>query len=101
MKRGRSHDSTLEFEDNKTILANLPARGLRPGPSTSLAQDKRAHGTELGRGHIDYRPILKAPIAEGLEELYTEQEPPLIEMPALPAVRVDYDTLCALKLTAG
>ena len=72
-----------------------------PMPSTSLAKDKRPQGTELGRGHIDYRPILDAAMAAGIREFYIEQEPPFLEMPALAAVRVDYDTLRALKLGAS
>ena len=70
-----------------------------PAPSTSLAQDKRPQGTELGRGHIDYRPILNAAIASGIKEFYIEQEPPFQEMPALAAVRVDYDALRSLNLS--
>ena len=81
----------------------LHVKDFKPtqGPSTSLAQDKRPQGTELGRGHIDYRPILKAAIAEGIEEFYIEQEPPFVDMPSLAAVRVDYDALRALNLSAG
>ena len=81
----------------------LHVKDFKPtqGPSISLAQDKRPQGTELGRGHIDYRPILKAAIAAGIDEFYIEQEPPFVEMSALAAVRVDYDALRALKLSAG
>jgi sugar phosphate isomerase/epimerase len=66
------------------------------GPSTSLAKDERPQGTELGRGHIDYKPILLAAAEAGIHDYYVEQEPPFIDMPALAAVKVDYQYLRAL-----
>jgi len=65
-------------------------------PSTSLAKDERPQGTELGRGHINYKPILFAAAKAGIHDYYVEQEPPFIEMPALAAVKVDYQYLRAL-----
>jgi len=65
-------------------------------PSTSLAKNERPQGTELGRGHIDYKPILDAAAKAGIHDYYVEQEPPFVEMPALEAVRVDYQYLRAL-----
>jgi len=65
-------------------------------PSTSLAKNERPQGTELGRGHIDYKPILDAAAKAGVRDYYVEQEPPFLEMPALEAVRVDYQYLRAL-----
>lgn len=64
--------------------------------STSLAKDERPQGTELGRGHIDYKPILMAAARAGIHDYYVEQEPPFLEMPALAAVKVDYQYLRAL-----
>jgi sugar phosphate isomerase/epimerase len=58
--------------------------------STSLAKDLRPQGTELGRGHIDYKPVLAAATAIGIRHFYVEQEPPFLDMPALQAARVDY-----------
>jgi sugar phosphate isomerase/epimerase len=66
------------------------------GPSTSLAKDERPQGTELGRGHIDYKPILLAAAEAGIHDYYVEQEPPFIDMSALAAVKVDYQYLRAL-----
>lgn len=66
------------------------------GPSTSLAKDERPQGTELGRGHIDYKPILLAAEKAGIYDYYVEQEPPFLDMPALQAVKVDYQYLRAL-----
>ena len=65
-------------------------------PSTSLAKDKRPQGVELGRGHINYKPILLAAAAAGIQDHYVEQEPPFVDMPALDAVKVDYEDLRAL-----
>ncbi len=61
--------------------------------STSLAPGLRPQGTELGRGSIDYKPILQAAALEGVEFYYVEQEPPFLDMPALQASTVDYQYL--------
>ncbi len=61
--------------------------------STSLAPGLRPQGTELGRGHIDYKPILDAAAGTAVKHLYVEQEPPFLDMPALNAAKVDYDYL--------
>jgi sugar phosphate isomerase/epimerase len=61
--------------------------------STSLAPGLRPQGTELGRGHIDYKPILEAARGTAVKYLYVEQEPPFLDMPALDAAKVDYDYL--------
>lgn len=66
------------------------------GPSTSLAKDERPQGTELGRGHIDYKPIVLAAAEAGIHNYYVEQEPPFIDMSALAAVKVDYQYLRGL-----
>jgi len=65
-------------------------------PSTSLAKDERPQGTELGRGHIDYKPILTAAANAGIHDYYVEQEPPFLDMPALDAVKVDCQYLRSL-----
>ena len=61
--------------------------------STSLAAGLRPQGTELGRGHIDYGPILDAAAGTAVKYYYVEQEPPFLDMTALEAARVDYDYL--------
>ncbi len=53
--------------------------------------------TELGRGAIDYRKILQTAKARQIEFLFVEQEPPFTEMPALEAIKVDYDYLKNLQ----
>jgi sugar phosphate isomerase/epimerase len=66
------------------------------GPSTSLAKDERPQGTKLGRGHIDYKPILLTAAEAGIHDYYVEQEPPFLDMSALAAAKVDYQYLRAL-----
>jgi sugar phosphate isomerase/epimerase len=66
------------------------------GPSTSLAKDERPQGVELGHGHIDYKPILLAAANAGIHDYYVEQEPPFLDMPALAAIKVDYQYLRTL-----
>jgi sugar phosphate isomerase/epimerase len=65
--------------------------------STSLAKDLRPQGTELGRGYIDYKPVLAAATRIGIRYFYVEQEPPFLDMPALEAAKVDYGYLHALS----
>ena len=64
-----------------------------PQPSYSLAKEQRPAPAELGRGHIDYKPIFAAAAKSQVEQYFVEQEPPFTEMPALEAIRVDYDYL--------
>lgn len=64
--------------------------------STSLAKDERPQGTELGRGFIDYRPILAAAVKIGVVSYFVEQEPPFLDMSAIDAAGVDYQYLHAL-----
>jgi sugar phosphate isomerase/epimerase len=53
--------------------------------------------TELGRGAIDYSPIFAAARKGHISAYFVEQEPPFIEMPALEAIKVDYDYLKNLR----
>jgi sugar phosphate isomerase/epimerase len=63
--------------------------------STSLTID-RPQGTELGRGHIDYTPILDAAAKTDVEHIFVEQEPPFPDMSSLDAAKVDYNYLRTL-----
>lgn len=49
--------------------------------------------TELGRGAIDYHRIFAAARNVEIRAMFVEQEPPFTEMPALDAIKVDYDYL--------
>lgn len=48
------------------------------------------HPTELGRGHIDYKPILAAAKRAGVEHFFVEQDPPMAGMTPLEAAEIDY-----------
>jgi sugar phosphate isomerase/epimerase len=62
-------------------------------PSASLESKDAPQGTVLGTGYIDYRPILKAAQAAGVEHFYVEQEPPFIGTTAIEAATMDYQYL--------
>lgn len=48
------------------------------------------HPTELGRGHIDYKPILAAARHAGVEHFFVEQDPPMTGRTPLEAAEIDY-----------
>jgi sugar phosphate isomerase/epimerase len=54
-------------------------------------------GAELGRGRLDYKPIMAAADASGLKHCFVEQEGPYARMSPLDAARVDYDYLRPLR----
>jgi len=51
------------------------------------------HPTELGRGHIDYKPIIAAAKRAGVEHFFVEQDPPMKDMTAMEAAEVDFKYL--------
>ena len=53
-------------------------------------------GTEIGKGCIDYRPILTAARNAGIEYSYVEQEPPFLDMTSLQAAAADFRYLRGL-----
>jgi sugar phosphate isomerase/epimerase len=53
--------------------------------------------TELGRGAIDYVPIFAAATRGNISASFVEQEPPFKDMPALDAIKVDYQYIHRLK----
>jgi sugar phosphate isomerase/epimerase len=53
--------------------------------------------TELGRGTIDYGPIFAAAHQAKVQAVFVEQEPPFVEMPALKAIKVDYEYIHKLQ----
>lgn len=62
-----------------------------------LAHGKDHAGAELGRGTIDYRPIMAAADQSGLKHCFVEQEGPFDRMNQVEAARVDYDYLRPLR----
>jgi sugar phosphate isomerase/epimerase len=65
-------------------------------PATSLDEGVRPKPAELGRGHIDYKPIFAAAKKTEVELYYVEQEPPFTTTTAMEAIKIDYDYLHAL-----
>jgi sugar phosphate isomerase/epimerase len=99
---------TVAGHDPVAYLTKYPQRyrllhikDFRKGftPTTQLGD--RGSGapvpTELGRGTIDYRKILDTASKGQIRELFVEQEPPFTEMPALEAIKVDYEYLKKLQ----
>jgi sugar phosphate isomerase/epimerase len=98
---------TVAGKDPVTYLARHPDRyrllhikDFRKGftPRTTLL-DKNPGApipTELGRGAIDYPRIFDAASKVKIRAMYVEQEPPFTEMPALEAIKVDYEYLKSL-----
>ena len=65
-------------------------------PTTDLHGESRPKGTELGKGHIDYKPIFAAAGPAGVEYYFSEQEPPILGMTQLEAAKVNYEYMHAL-----
>lgn len=101
--------ATVAGQDPVAYLTKYPERysllhikdfrnGFTPR-TTLMGQDPGAPvPTELGRGTIDYRRIFSAAQKAQIRALFVEQEPPFTEMPALEAIKVDYDYMKNLKL---
>jgi sugar phosphate isomerase/epimerase len=64
--------------------------------TTTMGGTDAPHPTELGRGHIDYKPILAAAKRAGVEHFFVEQDPPMVGMTALEACAIDYSYLRAV-----
>lgn len=69
---------------------------LTAKPTTDLQGPDRPTGTELGKGHIDYKPIFAAASRAGVEFFFSEQEPPVVGMTELEAAKVNYNYMNAL-----
>ena len=65
-------------------------------PSVSLQESERPKAAELGHGHIDYKPIFTAAAKTEVELYYVEQDPPFVTIPALEAIKIDYEYLHAM-----
>lgn len=72
-------------------------KGFTPTSTLGETREGAPVPTELGRGGIDYSKIFAA--AKGrIEHIFVEQEPPFKEMPALEAMKVDYEYLHKLHV---
>ncbi len=85
-------DPAPYFETHPKRFPLIHVKDFPPLPTEPTKPDGRA-GAELGRGTIDYRPILAAAKANGLEHLFAEQEGPFTRMTPLEAAEVAHDYL--------
>ena len=61
--------------------------------TTEMGGPNMPHPTQLGQGHIDYKPILAAARRAGVKHFFVEQDPPMVGMSALEAAEIDYKYL--------
>jgi sugar phosphate isomerase/epimerase len=94
---------TAAGHDPAAYIAKYPDRyrllhikDFKPTAQPSFGIDVRPEPTQLGRGQIDYKPIFAAAKRSSVEWYYVEQEPPYKEMPALDAIKADYEYLHGL-----
>lgn len=79
------------FKANPGRMPLMHAKDFLPGGA------KDYPGAELGRGTLDYKPIMAAADAAGLKHCFVEQEGPYARMSQLDAARVDYAYLRPLR----
>ncbi|MET0504834.1 MAG: sugar phosphate isomerase/epimerase [Luteibacter sp.] len=84
-------DPVAYFKANPGRIALMHAKDFLPGHAGDYP------GAELGRGTLDYKPIMAAADASGLKHCFVEQEGPYARMTSLDAARVDYDYLRPLR----
>ncbi|HEY4143487.1 sugar phosphate isomerase/epimerase [Pinirhizobacter sp.] len=81
------------FKANPGRIPLMHAKDFLPG-----ASDKNNFpGAELGRGTLDYKPIMAAADTSGLKHCFVEQEGPYARMSQLDAARVDFAYLRPLR----
>jgi sugar phosphate isomerase/epimerase len=83
------------FNANHGRIPLMHAKDFLPSPGAG-----EYPGAELGRGTIDYKPILIAANRAGLKHCFVEQEGPYSRMSQLDAARVDYGYLQPLRSMA-
>ena len=79
------------FKANPGRIPLMHAKDFLPGGA------KDYPGAELGRGTLDYKPIMAAADTSGLKHCFVEQEGPFARMSQLDAARVDYAYLRPLR----
>jgi sugar phosphate isomerase/epimerase len=93
------HDPIAYLTEYPKRYRLLHIKDFQPteSPAVSLEESQRPKPAELGRGHIDYKPIFAAAKKTEVELYYVEQEPPFTTTPALEAIKIDYAYLHALS----
>jgi sugar phosphate isomerase/epimerase len=92
------HDPVVYLTKYPKRYRLLHIKDFQPtaSPSVGLDESVRPKPAELGRGHIDYKPIFAVAKKTEVELYYVEQEPPFITTPAMEAIKIDYDYLHAM-----
>jgi len=95
MVAGKDPIAYLKKYPNRYRLLHIKdfKKGFTPRTNLMDKDPEAPVPTELGRGAIDYGPIFKAARECKIRSYFVEQEPPFTEMPALEAIRVDYEYL--------
>ena len=65
--------------------------------TTTMGGPDMPHPTELGHGHIDYKPILAAAKRAGVQHFFVEQDPPMVGKTPLEAAEIDYAYLKSIN----
>ncbi|ADV80910.1 sugar phosphate isomerase/epimerase family protein [Terriglobus saanensis] len=58
--------------------------------TTEMGGPNMPHPTQLGQGHIDYKPVIAAARRAGVKHFFVEQDPPMVGLTALEAAAIDY-----------
>ena len=80
LRRNGNRIAMLHVKDFKSITK----------PVTEIFSADRPAPSELGRGSIDYKPIVEAGLRAGVKHMFVEQEGPFKEVPAMEAAEIDY-----------
>jgi sugar phosphate isomerase/epimerase len=91
------YDPVAYLEKYPSRIRLLHIKDFKPGPPNLKLGPGGPEPTELGRGFIDYKRIFAAAKKAKVEQYYVEQEPPFQAMPAMEAIRVDYQYVHGLR----
>ena len=75
----------LHTKDFKHMIKPVTTIGALMSQSPNMPTS-----TELGRGSIDFKPIVEAGLRAGVTHIFVEQEPPFKEVSAMEAAEIDY-----------
>lgn len=81
------------FKSNTGRIPLMHAKDFLPGAN----EKNNFPGAELGRGTLDYKPIMAAADTSGLKHCFVEQEGPFDRMSQLDAARVDFAYLRPMR----
>jgi sugar phosphate isomerase/epimerase len=87
---GKDPVEYLRKHGNRIAMLHVKDFNNITKPVTALFSPDRPMPTELGRGSIDYKPIVAAALKAGIKHIFVEQEPPFKDVPAMEAAEVDY-----------